>query len=309
VNHEKLPDGVIRVLCLGSASTPNDLCRMVLSSQKTSNNNSVGGDGFAPENGYHDDNAESDNAEAGRHRLLKMSLNAQVFACELPGSSIQVEATVEFRQQMLDNMKVVSDSLLLPYFAVADNDDRWPALVCKDVKHQFHDFSTSLDVALYSQQGKVLLPPPLFDFDEMHLWRGAEEERRNNKGEDRLAEIALEGRVGWHEKSIDSSPAKALIRLVSAAAKAAVGTIDQDAVHTLETTVVSWAEQVEKVVKLEPDDSFHAAYGTFDEIWFWKLKAQNLEDIKQQLGGHMVQQTKEVGIRLFFTTLLSLLSS
>ncbi|KAL0479463.1 dynein beta chain [Acrasis kona] len=72
--------------------------------------------------------------------------------------------------------------------------------------------------------------------------------------------------------------------------------VDKDTVHALETSVVTWTNQIKDVLKNGPDKlSSPGQYpGPLDEIDFWDSKYNNLQSISNQLGSENVRRVVEI---------------
>ncbi|EFC48546.1 hypothetical protein NAEGRDRAFT_55628 [Naegleria gruberi] len=71
---------------------------------------------------------------------------------------------------------------------------------------------------------------------------------------------------------------------------------DKDMIHTLETAVVNWANQIKEVLNKDPESLFVPNYnpGPLDEMNFWNSKYLDLESVAKQLAGEKVTKVIEI---------------
>jgi dynein heavy chain len=74
---------------------------------------------------------------------------------------------------------------------------------------------------------------------------------------------------------------------------------DQDRfrqIHALESALITWTKQIKNVLKQDPESLFevHSNPGPLQEIEFWKIKAQNLNSIFNQLQSVRVRRVLKV---------------
>ena len=65
----------------------------------------------------------------------------------------------------------------------------------------------------------------------------------------------------------------------------------KDRIHTLETALVTWTNQIKDVLKDDPESLFKTIQhpGPLDEVSFWKRKLKDLVSIRKQLQSNQIQ--------------------
>lgn len=181
----------------------------------------------------------------------------------ITADNIQENMIVEEFSDALIQTNILLNNVFLPLVKNQKNVKTWPKVVSQDVRQQFDKFSAQLDMFVGHTKGETVLPvPPV-------------------------------------EVSTSTTPSKSSKKeaTLSPSQPSSSGPeVDRATVHALESAIIDWTREISKAIESEPEKALNIAesrkkfHGPKFELNFWKLKAHNLQNLRQQLSDEKVSQ-------------------